>query len=144
MGIRETLQDALVNANNERIKWHSTVRDYDNVLVGLKADLQRAQTKKAGADSVHKTANEKYRELLAYSNGLTDQGARQALSSEVENLAQNVNSTIRNVQVAGEEARQQQRKVDEIETLRASAQISLTTATERWEQIKKQIEDLNH
>jgi hypothetical protein len=84
MGIRETLQDALVNANNERIKWHSTVRDYDNVLVGLKADLQRAQTKKAGADSVHKTANEKYRELLAYSNGLTDQGARQALGSEVE------------------------------------------------------------
>jgi hypothetical protein len=55
-----------------------------------------------------------------------------------------VNSTVRNVQEAGEEARQQQRKVDEIETPRASAQISLTTATERWEQIKKQIEDLNH
>lgn len=143
MGIRETLQDALVNANNERIRWHETVQDFDNELVGLKANLQRAETNKAGADSVHKTADEKYRELLTHSNGLTDHSARQALTPEVENLARNVNFTVGNVQVAGEEVRQWRRRVGDVETRRASAQMSLTAATERWEQIKKQIEDLN-
>jgi hypothetical protein len=143
MGIRETLQNALMNANNERIKWHDTVQNYDNVLVSLKANLQRAETKKAGTDSVHKTASDEYHALLAHSNALKDQSAQQALSFELENLSRNVNFTVGVVQTAGEEVRQQQRKVEEIQTLRASAWISLTAATERWEQIKKQIEDLN-
>jgi phage shock protein A len=145
MGIRETLQDALVSANNERIKWHDAVQNFDHDLVGLKADLQRAETKKAGADSVLKTADEKYRELLAYSNRLTDQNATQALSSEIETLAQNVTFTVRNVQDAGEEARQVRRTMDQLETRRASAETNHAAATERWEQIKKQIvEGLNH
>jgi hypothetical protein len=144
MGIRETLQEALVNANNERIKWHDVVQNHDNDLVELKANLQRAETKKAGADSIHKTADEKYHELLTFSNSRTDQNARQALSSQVETLAQNVNFTVGTVQAAGEEVRQWRRKVEQGETQRASAQMSLTAATERWEQIKKQIEDLNH
>ncbi len=109
----------------------------------LKANLQRAETKKAGADSIHKTADGKYRELLAYSNGLADQNAMEALSSQVEALAQNVNFTVGSVQAAGEEVRQWRRKVEQIETQRASARLSLKAATERWEQIKKQIEDLN-
>jgi hypothetical protein len=142
MGIRETLQNALVNANNERHKWHDTVQNYDGVLVGLKAKLQHAETKKAGADSVHKTASDEYRELLAHSNA-QDHSAQQALAPEIDNLVRNVNFTLGIVHAAGEEVRQEQRKVEEIQTLRASAQMSLTAATERWEQIKKQIEDAN-
>lgn len=143
MGIRETLQDALANANHERFKWHDAVQNFDNELVGLKASLQSAESKKTGADGVHKAADEKYRELLTYSNNLTDQDAKRALSSEIETLAQNVNFTLGVVRMAGEELRQVQRTVEQLKTRRASAQMSLTAATERWEQIKKQIEGLN-
>jgi hypothetical protein len=144
VAIQDTLQEALVNANYERIKWHDALQNYDNALVELKASLQLAESKKTGADGIHKTANEKYRELLAYSNSLADQCAQQALSFEIENLARDVNSTVGFVQAAGDEMRRWRRKVEELETRRASAQMSLTAATERWEQIKKQIVDLNH
>jgi len=143
VGIRETLQDALTNANNERLKWHDTIQNHDRELVNLRANLQRAETKKAGADSFHKAADAKYRELLAYSNNLADQDAKRALTPEIETLAQNVNLTVRNVQEAGEEARSRQRNVIQIEARRASAQTNLQAATERWDQIRKQIEDLN-
>jgi hypothetical protein len=144
MGIRETLQDALVNANNERIKWHDVVQGYDDQLVGLKAKLGRAETEKAGADRIHKDAEEEYRGLMAHAGRQTDQQAQQALSPEIERLAQNVNFTIRTVQVAGERVRCQREEIEELQRQRASAQINLTLASERWEQIKKQIEDLNH
>jgi hypothetical protein len=66
MGIRETLQETLVRANNERINQHGVVQNLEGRLVELKVELQRAQTQKAGADAINQTVTNKYRELLDY------------------------------------------------------------------------------
>ena len=50
---------------------------------------------------------------------------------------------VRNVQCMGETERDYQRQISQAEIKHASAQANLVAATERWEQIKKQIEDLN-
>ncbi len=143
MGIRETLQDALVEANNERHNRHGIVQNLDGRLIDLKANLQRAQTQKAGVGMLHEATELKYRELLNHSNGLTDQAARGALAPEIEKLSLEVNTMTGNLQHAGEVVWQWQRQVTQAETEHASAQINLEIATDRWEQIKKQIEDLN-
>ena len=83
-----------------------------------------------------KTADEKYRELLAFSNNSPDEATRRALSAEVATLAQNVNSTVNGVKEAGDEVRREHRNVEKLESRRARAQLSLDAATERWEQIK--------
>jgi hypothetical protein len=66
MGIRETLQETLVRANNERINQHGVVQNLEGRLVELKVELQRTQTQKAGADAINQTVTNKYRELLDY------------------------------------------------------------------------------
>jgi hypothetical protein len=142
MGIGEPLQEALVNANNERINWHDAVQDLDGELVELRATLRSAETKKAGADSIHKAADEKYHELLAFSNNSMDQDGKRALGPQIEVLAGNVNFTVGSVREAGEEVQRRRREMEKVEKQRTVAQLNLNAATERWEQIKKQIAEL--
>ena len=145
MGIRETLQEALVNANNERHAWHAALQGHDDDLVQLRANLQRAETEKAGAEIIHRKADEKYRELLDHiNNPSTGQASKSALNSEVEKLAQETTATTQQVQSAGNAVRQCQREVEQSEAKRTVAYENLLKETERWEQIKKQIAELNH
>jgi hypothetical protein len=144
MSIGEILQEALFNANQERLKWHYAVQALDSDLVDLRAHLQRAETTKAGADNIHKAADEKYRALLEFCNNpATDPDTKRALGPQIETFVQNVNFTVRNVREAGDEMRRRRRDMEEIEKRRAVAQSNLTTAAERWEQIKKQLAELN-
>jgi hypothetical protein len=53
------------------------------------------------------------------------------------------NTMVRNLQRMGEAERECQRQILQAESKRASALANLAAATERWEQIKKQIEELN-
>jgi hypothetical protein len=122
MGIRETLQETLVRANNERINQHGVVQNLEGRLVELKMELQRAQTQKAGADATNQTVTNKYRELLDYCNGLNDQSARNAIAAPKQQAA------ARNAAAAAENLRQWQRRLTELETQRAAAQANLRDA----------------
>jgi chromosome segregation ATPase len=144
MGLRETLQAALVSANNERIKWHDQVQDYDNELVDSKAALRRVEEENAGADRLHKDAVEKHQELLKHRNQLPDEAGRRALDAEIAKLAGNVNFTVEALGIARERVRQRQNEVQALESKRASAQKSEQVASERWEQIRKQLADLKY
>jgi hypothetical protein len=144
MGIQETLQEALVNANNERHELHAALQEHDDDLVQLKANLQRAETEKAGAEIIHRKADEKYRELLDHGNKpTTDHSHRSALSPEIQKLAEQASFTTRLVQNAGNAVRRYQREVTQAEEKRTVAYGNLLKATDCWEQIKKQITDLN-
>ena len=138
MGIKETLQDAFVKANNERHNWHEAVQGHDSVILGLKTQLQRARTQKAGVEMLHTTATSKYNELREHIGKLSDESAKSALRPDMEDSLQEANMMVRNLARAGEAERDCQREISEAEMKRTSA-----AATERWEQIKKQIEDLN-
>jgi septal ring factor EnvC (AmiA/AmiB activator) len=81
--------------------------------------------------------------LLNYNNGLPDTDAKRVLLPDIEERAQEINRMAKDIQAAGEAVRQQQRQLTAAETEHASASANLSTATERWEQIRKQIERLN-
>jgi chromosome segregation ATPase len=143
MGIHETLQEALERANNERHNCYDRVQGYEAEILDLKVNLQRAQTQKAGVDMLHKTATSKHDELCEHVGKLSDESARNALRPDIEECAQEVNMIVRNLQRMGEAERECQRQILQAETRRASALTNLAVATERWEHIKKQIENLN-
>jgi hypothetical protein len=144
MGVQELLQNALVGANNERIAGHGTVQMYDRQILELKAALEKAQSTKAAMAAVRDVADKNYRELLDYSNSRTEQSERDALSPDIERLAQEVTAATIRVRPADEAVRQAQRRLTDFERDRAVAQMNLKTATERWEQIRKQLDEAQH
>jgi hypothetical protein len=144
MGIKETLQESLVEANNEKFRCHDLVQVYEGQLVDLKQILKRAEAKKASADIAHQTHRAKHDELLLYCNSLVEQGARNALLPDIERLVNEVNASVRDLQFAGEVVRQRQKELERAQTMAAAANASLLAATDRWEQIRKQIDDLNN
>ncbi len=143
MGIHETLQEALERANNERHNRSAAVQDCDGEIANLRLNLQRTQTQKAGVEMLHRAATSKYNELREHVGRLPDESARNALRPDIEQCMQEANTMVRNVQCMGETERDYQRQISQAEIKHASAQANLVAATERWEQIKKQIEDLN-
>jgi hypothetical protein len=143
MSIKETLQESLVTANNEKFKWHDLVQAHDAQLLDIKVRLKRAEAKKASADIAQQTRRAKHDELLTYCNGLTDQGARNALMPDIERLSQEVNTSVRAVQSESEVVRRHQRELEQNQTQRAVAYASLLAATDRWEEIRKQIAGLD-
>jgi len=117
------------------------VQVYDSQLINFKVALQRAQTEKASVATVRDTAAKNYRELLDYSNSRTDENERNSLSHELERLAQEVNRATATHGVADQMVRQAQKQMADIERDRAVAQSNCTLATERWEQIRKQLDE---
>src|SRR5713101_5157134 len=97
--LRATLQDALVNANDSRLACYENVSDYNNRIVQVRTNLQRAETEKAKADFANKQALEKYQALLNHSESLTDSSTQNALRVEVSNLAAAQYETHRKVQI---------------------------------------------
>jgi tRNA A37 N6-isopentenylltransferase MiaA len=61
------------------------------------------------------------------------------LAPDIEARAQEINRMVRRVAEAEEVFRHWKRQMSETETERASTQSSLMRATERWEQIQRQI-----
>jgi chromosome segregation ATPase len=139
MGVRELLQEALANANQDRFAKHGVVQTYESQLVQLKASLRQAETVRLGMVSVRDAAHRNYRELLDYCNNL-ELGQRSSLSPELERLSQELNRATRNLTQADDALRQTQRYLTELERDCAVAQSNLTVATERWEQIRKQLD----
>lgn len=139
MGIAETLQESLVNANNERHNWHNIVQGFDGRILDVKISVQRAQSHKDSLSMVHEDCKTKYVELLNYTNGLTDADAKSALAPDLEERAQEVTRMVRRVHEAEESLRHWQRKLTDTGTERANASARLAGATQRWEQIQTQI-----
>jgi len=90
----------------------------------------------------NQTVTKKYRELLDYCNSLRDQSARNAVAPELEQQSLQQHAAVRNAAAAAENVRQWQRRLTEVESERAAAQANLNVLTDRWEAIRKQIEDL--
>jgi hypothetical protein len=143
MGIRETLQDALVGANNDRIEKLEFVQELNSRALDFKIALQRAETQRASFDSVRDLAKEKYREFLDYANTLSDPDARNALGPEIDRLVRESNSATRNASVAFEATRDARIAMDKLLREQAVAQANLDTANRHWEQIKKQLGQLS-
>src|ERR1700687_5793903 len=91
-GVKETLQESLVTANDEKFRWHDLVQERDRQIVDLTLQLKRAAARKANVDIVHRTRRGKHDELLTYCNRLTEQGARNALLPDIERLAGELNA----------------------------------------------------
>jgi hypothetical protein len=142
MSIRDTLQNALIGANNERLNWHHKLEEYDARLIQLKANRQRAETQKAGAVMIRDAADQKHREAVNYSNGLTDQYQKNALRSEIERLAGEITITSGYVGEADEMVRGWQRQITDLDKDRAVAQMNSDAAHEKWSQIRKQLDDV--
>ncbi len=105
-----------------------------------KVALTRAESERASRATVRDTADRDHRELLNYCNGKTDTESN-ALSPQLERLAQELSRATINLRTAGDAVRQAQRRMAEIERDRAVAQSNLNLATERWEQIPKQLDE---
>jgi hypothetical protein len=73
---------------------------------------------------------------------LNDQVARNAIAPELDQLTQQQHAAFRDAAAAAENVRHRQRQFTDAETQRAAALINLNTLTDRWESIRKQIEDL--
>jgi hypothetical protein len=140
-GVRNALQNALDSAKLERATKHSLFQNCDLRLVQLKAQSQKAQAEKAGADMIRGAADRDYRELLKYYDSRTNQNEINSLSHEVEWLAREVTTATRNVLVAGEAVRDCEARMAEVERDRAVPQINFDSATERWSQIRTQLDD---
>jgi len=61
------------------------------------------------------------------------------LSAELERLTQKLNTATVNVRIADEIVRQAQSNMEDLQHNRVVAQGNLDLATQRWEQIRKQI-----
>jgi hypothetical protein len=144
MGIRETLQEALVNANNHRHECHVAIQNLDSRLVQAKATLEKAKSNKIGADEINQRAIKDHQALTEHCGKLQDPAAREALHPDINRLGLEQNAALRNAIRADEAYRQHQSSFSELEKERVAANARLTAATGRWEQIRKQIEDLNH
>ena len=144
MGIRETLQEALVNANNHRHACHTATQNLDSRLVQAKSALEKAKSNKIGADEINQTAIKDHQALIEHCGKLQDPAAREALHPEINRLGLEQHAALRNAIRADEVYRQHQSSFSELEKERAAAEARVAAATDRWEQIGKQIEDLNH
>ena len=141
MEIRDLLQQALQTASNERIAASSVVQTHEIHLAQFKSSVQSAQTERASMAMIHDAADKNYRKLLDYCNSRTDQSDRNSLSAEIERLAQEVSKTAVNLRMADDAVRRAQSRMSDMERDRSVAQANLSLATERWEQIRKQLNE---
>ena len=143
VGLRETLQQALVNANDHRLACHEALQECDSELVQAKANLEKAHSCKLGADEINQTAVRDQQALAAYCAKFEDPKARDALHPAINRLGVEQRVALRNSIKADEAFRRCQSTFTEIENRRTGAQQRLDRATERWEQIRKQVEQIS-
>src|SRR5277367_4800703 len=86
VGIKETLQEALVNANNERHDCHAKLQDCDNRLVQEEANLEKAKAVKLGADEINENAIKEHQDLVKHLGTLDTPVARDAIHPEISRL----------------------------------------------------------
>jgi chromosome segregation ATPase len=141
MALRETLQAALVNANNERIALHARLQEHDLSL--WQVSVHDAEAEKASVAEFHAKADGDYRELLTYVNSRTDENERNSLMPEVERLARAVNASTMALHEASEKARGCQSHLAQRQAQRAAIEQELNRVTQRWEAIRQQIEGFN-
>lgn len=139
VGIRETLQEALVNANNERHACHNRLQDCDHKLVLVKADLEKAKAHKSGADEINDRAIKEHQALIKFAGAQSEPSVRDALYPEINRLGVEQNIALRNAIRADTIYRQKQSECAEVAKERIAAQNYFDTATNRWEEIRKQI-----
>jgi hypothetical protein len=143
VGIKETLQEALVNANNERHACHAKLQDCDSRLVQAKVNLEKARTLKLGAEEINENAVKAHQELVKYSGTLQEPSARDAIHPEINRLGVEQSFALREAISAGKAYDQQQSLFAELEKERSAAHARLLETTERWNEINKQIANLN-
>jgi hypothetical protein len=143
VGLRETLQEALVNANNKRHECQSALQNCDSDLVQAKTDLEKARERKALADEIHQTAITDYRTLFNHSNSQPEVAARVALQDEINRLALEQTTAQRDAIKAAETLRTAQQAVSKADQSRSVALTRVNQANEGWEEIRKQIDQLS-
>jgi hypothetical protein len=143
VGLRETLQQALVNANTERFGYHEKIQDCESRLLNAKSNLEKVKANKIGAEQILQDAIRDHEELVKFSNKSADPAVRVALAPEINRLGAEQSIALRNSIRADATLQHWQSQVSEIVREGTVVQKNLDAATERWEQIRKQVDQLS-